>query len=138
MRIVRGSNRIELYDVPKYVDEAVSVPGPVFEFVAWRSTPASGVPAAASLVSSRIRHTASTYLQGGPPAGRDRPLVALFRAGSRLPDVLALIPNVLRRSFCRALRRFRVADRRQTEQPAIFSRELLDAFIADRECGGAR
>jgi hypothetical protein len=59
-------------------------------------------------------------------------------AGGRLPDVLALIPNVLRRSFCRALRRFGVADRRQTEQPAIFSRELLDAFIADRECGGAR
>jgi uncharacterized protein len=31
MHIVEGSNHMKLYDVPKYIDEAVSVLGPFFE-----------------------------------------------------------------------------------------------------------
>jgi len=31
MHIVEGSNHMKLYDVPKYVDEAVSVLGPFFK-----------------------------------------------------------------------------------------------------------
>jgi hypothetical protein len=31
LHIVQGSNHMKLYDVPKYVDEAVSVLGPFFE-----------------------------------------------------------------------------------------------------------
>jgi hypothetical protein len=29
--VVEGSNHMQLYDVPKYVDEAVSLPAPFFE-----------------------------------------------------------------------------------------------------------
>lgn len=30
LHVVKGSNHMKLYDVSKYVDEAVSVPGPFF------------------------------------------------------------------------------------------------------------
>lgn len=33
LHVVQGSNHMKLYDVPKYVDEAVSVLGPFFDRV---------------------------------------------------------------------------------------------------------